>query len=387
MEQHPEFGTITPEEKSANSGKTVNYLYPGSFSPITGAHKSAVEKLLQLGLFSGYAKVNVYIIPATNQYNKASIFKPSSGEPDADYLSEDARKRFIEKAKDAMDIPPNCSVIISTADFKYGSGHYKINGKNTSGLMPTAFLAVNYNKDITTSSDESKTEKLLENPENFENADTFLILGADNAYTDIVGWGDPKLILDNIQILVIARGDQPSDPNRLVKTYYKLPDDTKPDSQKPFDAVVAERNTIYSNGYDLKSEMERKYKKLEFVVPEISSSLLRKIIKDQDINVSEFKTVLDQLRSNDPSIEPESTYLEGNKIKSDKKDYIVSLLTPIPARFLTQAYDNKGNLKEPSGGGSKTKKRKQRITKKRKASKKRRNHSKRRLLQKAIIEH
>lgn len=373
-----EFGPVSAEEKRANSGKTVNFLYPGSFSPITGAHKSAVEKLLQFGLFRGYTKVNVYIIPATNQYNKASIFKPAEGDPAADYLSEGARMQFLEIAKSKMDIPDNCEVIISRADFKYGSGRYILDGKVSSGLTPTAFLAVNFNKDISINgadSSEPQTEKLLENADNFDNADTFLILGADNAYTDIVGWGDPKKILDNIQILVIARGDQPSDPSRSVKTYYKLANGDKPVSPKPFGEVVAERNSIYGSGYDLQSEMDRKYKKLEFVVPEISSSLLRKIIKNQAIDVDEFKTVLDQLRSNDPSIESASTYLENDKVKLNKTEYVVGLLTPIPADVLTSTYENKGDLREPSGG-SKTKQKKRRITKKRKASKKRRNYSK-----------
>ena len=373
-----EFGQVSEEEIHANIGRTVNFLYPGSFSPITGAHKSAVEKLLQFGLSRRYTKVNVYIIPATNQYKKASIFKPAEGYPDEDYLSEGARVRFLEIAKSTMVIPENCKVIISHADFKYGSGRYIIDGKVSSGLTPTAFLAVHFNKDISINgadSSEPQTEKLLEDADNFVNADTFLILGADNAYTDIVGWGNPKQILDNIQILVIARGDPPSNPKRHVKPFYKLANGTTPANPKPFDEVVAERNSIYGSEYDLESEMVRKYKKLEFVVPEISSSLLRKIIKNQDIDVDDFEKVLDQLRSNDPSIEIASTYLENNKVKLDRKEYVVGLLTPIPADVLTSTYENKGDLREPSGG-SKTKQKKRRITKKRKASKKRRNYSK-----------
>jgi nicotinic acid mononucleotide adenylyltransferase len=377
-----EFGQVSEEEKAANREKPVNFLYPGSFSPITGAHKSAVEKLLQFGLFRGYSKVNVYIIPATNQYNKASIFKPSSGDPAQDYLSEQARIRFLEIAKSEMTIPANCKVIISTADFKYGAGHYKIDDKVSSGLMPTAFLAVNYNKDIAINGDGAD-EKLLEDSANFEGADTFLILGADNAYTDIVGWGDPKAILDNIQILVIARGAKPSDLNRMVKTYYKLADGITSNSQKPFEDVVAERNAIYGNDYDLAAEMERKYKQLEFVVPEISSSLLRKIVKDEEINVDEFDTVLTQLRTNDASIRDSDEYIEGNKgnkgnkVKSDKKEYVVGLLTPIPINLLTSTYENNGNLSDASGG-SKNRRKTRRINKKRKTMKKRRNYSKRR---------
>jgi hypothetical protein len=61
---------------------------------------------------------------------------------------------------------------------------------------------------------------------------------------------------------------------------------------------------------------------LEFVVPEISSSLLRQIIKDKDIDVNEFNKVLNQLRTNDSSIGYSSEYLEGNKVKSDKKGII-----------------------------------------------------------------
>jgi nicotinic acid mononucleotide adenylyltransferase len=373
--RHPEFGEVSEEEIAANSGKTVNFLYPGSFSPITGAHKSAVEKLLEFGLFSGYSKVNVYIIPATNQYKKDSIFKLISEDPHPDYLSEEARIRFLEIAKSKMTIPANCKVIISRADFKYGAGHYKIGDEVSSGLMPTAFLAVNYNKDIAINGDGA-AKKLLEDPANFVNADTFLILGADNAYTDIVGWGDPKAILDNIQILVIARGAKPSDLNREVKIYYyKLPDGTTP--KMPFNQVLTDRNTRYGNGYDLGAEMERKYKQLEFVVPEISSSLLRKIIKDQEIDVDDFNKVLNQLRTNDSSIGDSSEYLEGNKVKSDKKEYVIGLLTPIPADLLGSTYENKGDLVGPSGG-SKNKRKTRRINKKRKTMKKRRNYSKRR---------
>jgi len=356
---------------------------------INGKHQNQNKQLRFYSLFRGYSKVNVYIIPATNQYKKDSIFKDSSGDTKPDYLSEEAREYFLELAINDINnrYKSNCKVIISKADFKYGAGHYKIGDDVSSKLMPTAFLAKNYNKDIAINGD-SPAEKLLEDAANFDNADTFLILGADNAYTDIVGWGDPKAILDNIQILVIARGAKPSNPNRMVKTYYKLADGTTPSSPKTFEEVVAERNAIYGNDYDLAAEMESKYKQLEFVVPEISSSLLRKIVKDEEINVAEFDTVLTQLRTNDASIRDSDEYIEGNKgnkgnkedkgkVKSDKKEYVVGLLTPIPINLLTSTYENNGNLSDASGG-SKNRRKTRRINKKRKTMKKRRNYSKRR---------
>lgn len=363
----PEFGEISNSDKDANNGKTVNYLYPGSFSPITGAHKSAVEKLLQLGLFRGYSKVNVYIIPATNQYNKPSIYKNNVGALAPEYLSEEARIQFLESARSLMLIPKDCNVIISKADFNYGAGRYTINNKQSAGLMPTAFLAENYNKKVSVGDSE---ENLLENPENFTNADTFLILGADNAYTDIVGWGDPRNILANIKILVITRGDKPTNSDRLVSMYYE-PNKGK---KKSFAEVVAERNTIYGDNYDLVNDMEKNYTQLKFVVPEISSSLLRTIIMNQPIKKEDLGLILGQLKENDSTINNDvSTYLTNEDIvKPDKREYIIGLLTPIKEDVLTATYKNNGVL----SGGSKNKRRTRRINKKR--IKKRRNYSKRR---------
>lgn len=360
------------ESTSASKPDTVNFLYPGSFSPVTESHTEAIRQLINFGKEDGYKKVNVYVIPATDQYNKKSIYKPPNATPpDADYLSENSRKLFLEQAKSKIGIPEGCDVIISESDFKYGKGYYTINGVPSKGLMPTAFIALNYDKDVTST---NGTEKLLEKPENFENSDTFLILGGDNAYTDIVGWGDPKKILDSIRIFVISRGNPPTDPDRKVKTYYKKQDGTSAVSPQSFDAVVAERNAIYGEEYNIETHMTEKYKKLEFSVPEMSSSLLRKIVKGVSIDESDgFANLLKQLNSNNPSVKlDEDEYLDENKIvKPEKKNEVIEFLTPANPEMLISAYDNGGEIPQGSKGGSRKTRRRQ--NKKRKSRKNKKN--------------
>lgn len=366
------------ESTSASASKpdTVNFLYPGSFSPVTESHTEAIRQLIKFGKEDGYKNVNVYVIPATDQYQKASIYKPPGATPpDADYLSENSRKLFLEQAKLKIEIPEGCDVIISESDFKYGKGYYTVNGSASKGLMPTAFIALNYNKDVTVASTNG-TEKLLEKPENFENSDTFLILGGDNAYTDVVGWSDPKTILDNIGIFVISRGEPPTVRTRSVKkTYYKQLDGSPAAFPQPFEAVVAERNAIYGDGYDIEKHMAEKYKKLDFSVPEMSSSLLRKIVKGVPIDESDgFENVLTQLKSNNTSFNSNvNEYLreEDKIVKPAKKNEVIEFLTPANPEMLISAYDNGGEIPQGSKGGScrtrrrQNKKRKSRKNKKR----------------------
>jgi len=127
------------EKRKGEEKKIVNYLFPGSFSPVTNAHIGVIVSLLGFKR-DIYEKVNVYVIPATNQYNKPSIFLPQHQQPPHDdYLSEDARFKFLTDSVEGLT-NGNDSFIISQSDFKYGRGDYLINGTQSKGLMQQHLL-------------------------------------------------------------------------------------------------------------------------------------------------------------------------------------------------------------------------------------------------------
>lgn len=299
-------------------------------------------------------KITVYIIPVSDKYNKDSV-KPGTNV----YLSEQIRKEFLETA--VQPLVEKGSVIVSDAEFEYGKGMVDHAGSKDRKAPSTSFLVENYNKPVRTNG-----ETYLEYPKNFVHAITYLILGADNAYVDMVGWADPKTILDNMKILVIARGEPPKKP---VTRYY-IGEDGKepptPNTQKvEYQTVVDERNRIYiSEGfldYDLQKEMNEKIVRLDFTVAEASSSLIRSLILDLDnVNVDDVENVLVELRKNDPSIlnlDKYSMDVGGvKKIDSVQVGELVKALTPIPIDELKQQY----SAVAASGGGARSKKTKRR---------------------------
>jgi nicotinic acid mononucleotide adenylyltransferase len=356
----------------------INYLFPGSFSPVTVSHVGAVEKLLAgEGLtddekkIAPPPKITVYIIPVSDKYNKDSV-KPGTSV----YLSEKTRKEFLETAVQPL-VEKGGSVIVSDAEFEYGKGGVK--DVQPGKAPPTDFLAVNYNQPVRTNG-----ETYLEHPENFVNAETYLILGADNAYVDMVGWADPKTILDNMKILVIARGEPPKKP---VKRYYKhdgtIPNIPNTDTVD-YQGVVDERNRIYGKSfpdYDLQKEMNEKIVRLDFTVAEASSSLIRSLVfKPEDVSLDEvggkpceLERVLIELRANGkvvPNFDEYSTDLDGvKKIKSEQVGELVKALTPIPIDALKQEYPAAaaaaaaaapGGAAAAPGGGARSKKTKRR---------------------------
>jgi len=319
----------------------INYLFPGSFSPVTVSHIGAVEQLLAgKGLTPDEQKIvprpkiTVYIIPASRRYNKESVKAGTEV-----YLSEETRKEFLETAVTPL-VEKRLSVIVSDAEFEYGEG--RIKGVEPGNSPPTSFLVENYKNEIRT---DGKT--YLEHPENFVNARTYLILGADNAYVDMVGWADPKAILDNMKILVIARGEPPKKP---VKRYYKgstLQPIPNTDTVA-YEDVLAERNKIYSDitgdsNYSLQDQMTKNITRLDFTVAEASSSLIRSLIGlgSSKPDVNSLRTVLDQLRLNDSSVPELEHFLENGDVKKDDVSMakLVGLLTPIPIETLQTKYE------------------------------------------------
>ena len=351
----------------------INYLFPGSFSPVTVSHIDAVKKLLAGdGLTPDEReivprpKITVYIIPVSDRYPKDSV-KP--GTPV--YLSEETRKEFLDIAVKPL-LANGESVIVSDAEFEYGKGKVNDTRSKDKQHPTTSFLAVNYDKHVRTNG-----QTYLEHPENFVNAETYLILGADNAYVDMVGWADPKTILDNMKILVIARGKPPKKP---VKRYYEhdgtIPNIPNTDTVD-YDTVVAERKQIYGKSfsdYDLQKEMNEKIVRLDFTVAEASSSLIRSLVfKPEDVSLEEvegkpceLERVLIELRANGkvvPDFDEYSTDLDGvKKIKSEQVGELVKALTPIPKETLEQKYkaDAAAAAAAAHGGGARSKKTKRR---------------------------
>jgi nicotinic acid mononucleotide adenylyltransferase len=400
----------------ADTGKRIAFLFPGSFSPITNAHKQSIIKLIKYGIVelkAGY--VTVYIIPASNQYKKiddggvSSIyFDLKKNEPlSAEYLSEDKRLEFINYAINLINNVPELlsfhgrfNVVFSDIDYRYGHGYYDVdNSKESSGLMPTSFLAFNYDKSV----------KIIEGGyvpllAGFNSNETYLILGADNAYTDIVGWRDPLTILISIQVLVITRGTPGPNRDREITLWYE---GAPPSRKLKYNDALAARNLEYSQllkmeinektkekveqilkttnleNFNLEKLMEKRYKVLPFEIPEISSTILRKIVIGNDINESEIaklKTIVETINNGEPV--PVVVKIDQvNSVDIGIKESIVSILSPISYEKLKDAYENNGYSKpkpEPVVAGAKTRRRKSRKTKKRRSLRKRnRVHKKR----------
>ena len=407
--------------------KRIAFLFPGSFSPITNAHKQSIIELIKYGIDTLKAgHVTVYIIPATNQYNKDSIYLDKSINPQKkEYLSQEYRQEFIETAiKEVMreltePYVGKFSVICSDIDYNYGAGKYNVGTtdvtKPSSGLMPTSFLALNYNKPVKGFDGDEKP--LIDG---FDSNETFLILGADNAYTDIVGWGDPLSILMSVKILVISRGGTTPNKERPIKLYYENPDTNKGSfvevsvNEKitytmKYDDALADRNAKYLEkmkkdndlkirvnailgtnpdplSFNLEELMAKQYAVLEFEIPEISSSLLRKfVLGDEVINqkdITELNRIMVALKKNDDSVKNDYVLndFDGDQKETNIKQ-IVKRLSPILYDNLKSAYANGGvfpSATSTSAGGAKTRRRKSRKTKKRRSLRKRnRIHKKR----------
>ena len=211
------------------------------------------------------------------------------------------------------------TVIVSKVDYIYGVENNK--------SLPTSELAVNY-------------DNLIEGPTkiNKSESDTFLILGADNAYLDMAGWLDPKAILDNVQILVLGRGkvktfDEKKDTK--ITVYYETRKFEKGAKVKYGD-IIDDRKEIYGN-YDLDNEMKTKTKQLEISVPEISSSLIRKLIQKNfsDDDVSQINKILEDLKNN--GLTQDININNASDIES-KSEILIQLFTPISLDKLNKAY-------------------------------------------------
>jgi nicotinic acid mononucleotide adenylyltransferase len=285
--------------------RVVNYLFPGSFSPVSTSHALAFKKLIQHGE-TDYDVVRVFVIPVSDKYAKDSVRKLH---PSEDYLSETDRFRFLQQVARDINRKRKSKVIVSQVDYDYGDKH----GMN----LPTNILATQYDTLIQESPGIHRG-----------NSETFLILGADNAYLDMAGWKDPKTILENVKILVFGRGARETfadKKDKKIKKYYEgssLVPDAK--GQVTYGEVVEERNRLYGQHYDLDAAMNAA-ELLPLSLPEISSTLLRKLLRERELSEDEqaqIQKIVVDMRSNDMMMD----------------DDLVALFSPVPKRALLAAY-------------------------------------------------
>ena len=342
--------TAIPEPSILQTKYTI--LYTGSFSPVTSAHVEAVIKTVALIKADNRDITNenlqIVIVPASDTYKK-----PSLNTGNEDYLSESARKFFLEMAfkNELITVP----VIISDIEFIY-------KGSNLGDAVPTDMTCKFLKKLGIIALEKGKT---------------FYVMGADNIEEGLIGWSNPSSLMDEVTIVVVSRGlpilypeadylpvlMNGEDPilkyeelsedqtqtvkritplaNRYISVYYKPdPDFTRNDSNKVlWSDVEANRHAIW--------EAIKNLRRVSFSVPEISSTLLRSIVQNKTISKGELKKVFDQLQIPYDDID---AYFNENSVIPEKKNEVISFLTPINPDLLASTYGNAGIILVVEGG-------------------------------------
>ena len=347
-------------------------LYTGSFSPVTSAHVEAVIKTANLIKEDNRAITNenlqIVIVPASDKYNKPSL---NSG--NNDYLSEEARKFFLEMAFNGVPGLQGISVIISDIEFFY-------KGLNPGDAVPTDMTCKFLKKLGIIAPEKEKT---------------FYVMGADNIEEGLIGWSNPSSLMDEVTIVVVSRGlpilypeadylpvlmngegpilkyeelsaDQKQTvkqitplANRYISVYYTPnPDFTRNSIRKVlWSDVQANRPAIW--------DAIKNLRRVSFSVPEISSTLLRSIVQNLPISKADLKKVFDQLQIPYDDFE---AYFNNNSVIPEKKNEVISFLTPIDPDLLASTYGNKGIILV---GGYRAKNRKKGSKRGRRSQKKR----------------
>jgi hypothetical protein len=308
--------------------KNLALIYPGSYSPVSGAHQEVFSKFIDWGKNKGYEYVTIYVIPGNHFYVKDSVTK---GKGSPTYLTEQVRKNFLQKAADLVNAKQTGkgAVVISDLEFKYGRGEI-VEGKKEQALSVGELVE---NCDTWLGINPAITDKML-------------VLGGDNADEQYPGWAKPGEALIFIKHIVVSRGTRKTEAEKadiMIPCYY-LPKNDGAYIKKRYADVIEERNRMYRalggkfSGFDMTSEME-KMERVVFTVPEISSSLIRKIIgiDTSGLSVEDIDMIIKimtQLKSNNPEL---PTINNAGDIETHKAA-IITAFSPIPLEDLIEGY-------------------------------------------------
>ena len=256
-------------------------------------------------------------------------------------------------------------VVISDLEFRYGRGEV-VEGKTGQALSVGELVE---NCDTWLGINPSTTDKML-------------VLGGDNADEQYPGWVKPGEALRLIRHLVVSRGRKKTEAEKadiMIPCFYLPKNKDGSNVKKRYADVILERNEMYRklggkfSDFDMTREMER-MERVEFTVPEISSSLIRKIIgvDTSGLNSDEIKTIItimNQLKTNNPEL---PTINNADDIDTYKA-VIISAFSPIPLDDLIEGYrisaiDDKASMS--SGGKSRRRKRNSKKNKNKRKSRK-----------------
>jgi nicotinic acid mononucleotide adenylyltransferase len=296
--------------------------------------------------------LRVVIVPASDKYKKPSL---NVGSPD--YLSEEARHSFLVHAFGNLGYE-NVEVIISDIEFK--------KGKETEQNPSTDETCRLLKREGTIAEEKEKT---------------FYVMGADNIERGLIGWANPKALMDQVTIVVVTRGEpveeeelMKKDDENLITPYYKSKEEQKNKIQ--WSVVREERKKEYSDyddygdyvDYDIWPHI-RDLERVEFTVSEFSSSILRKLAKGDSDSFNEADLTallnsLDYFKREIPGLANKQIIVlliiikdlklsieDQKKVKdiifdSQNIPIIVSYLTPIAYRELKDEY-SKNNEQQP----------------------------------------
>jgi len=319
-------------------------LYTGSFSPVTNAHVMAVKKMIEYRRREDpEQKLRVVIVPASDKYEK-----PSLNPGNLEYLSEEVRYVFLHKAFQSVRKEYSIDVIISRIEYEYGTAENVNPSTDTTCKLLKSAGIISHNKNM-----------------------TFYVMGADNIERGLIGWNNPKALMDEVTIVVVTRGApvledelmNAANPKNMITPYYKE-NTTK---KILWSQVRTDQNRRYAaegavKPYDIWTEIQR-LPRVEFTISEFSSSLLRNLILNQNVdNDEEVRTIIAAIKffNSENSKNGESAMIPDNI--SEQRQYIntnlsvvISKLTPISLEELSKGYAESAESAESakSAGGMK----------------------------------
>jgi nicotinic acid mononucleotide adenylyltransferase len=345
---------MTTPEYEGYTGYTI--LYTGSFSPVTNAHVMAVKKMIEYRRSKdSKQQLRVVIVPASDKYVKTSL---NRGNPE--YLSEEVRYAFLDEAFQSVRDEYIIEVIISRIEYEHGTKQNVNPSTDTTCKLLKSAGIISHNKNM-----------------------TFYVMGADNIERGLIGWNNPKALMDEVTIVVVTRGDpvledelmNDKNPKNMITPYYNKHDQTK----ILWSQVRTEQNARYvadraDKTYDIWTEIQQ-LPRVKFTISEFSSSLLRNLILNQNVDKAkdeEVQTIIAAIKFFNSENGTFAT-ISGNI--SEQRQYInenlpdvISKLTPISLEKLSNGYDESAKSAksaksaESAGGMKKRNTRKMRNT-------------------------
>ena len=326
----------TPAPTLEYDGYTI--LYTGSFSPVTNAHVMAVKKMIEYRRKEAPHEqpLRVVIVPASDKYKKTSL---NSGNPE--YLSEKVRHAFLNTAFDSVRTEYDIEVIISEIEYDHGTKNdVNPSTDRTCQLLKSANII---------STDKNKT---------------FYVMGADNIERGLIGWADPKALMDEVTIVVVTRGDPVTEKElmtdnvaNMITPYYK---DDKDDKTKIlWSQVRIDQNARYSTAgasYDIWTEIQQ-LQRVKFTISEFSSSLLRNLILYGNVHLAtdaDVQTIIATINFfNSDNPYGGTDIFEQRKYINANLPNVISKLTPIPLDELSEGYaESAESAKSAKSAGS-----------------------------------